>query len=699
MPFYRELAGKVLEFEERQDELIDVLREMQEAGLKVVPIEDDLSRTERVLFTEIDPFTFMATFSRSGDKTATELCDWIRKRWNLETPTPTDFDGRANVAAVGGASWFFTSSEYGRTPQDIPSLWMLAKAIYHNGAQSLTEELYGKCVMLKNVGVLKLSTGLFWFNPREFLPLVGPTLPYLRKNGVKWDEKLLQIKPHCKLSEYLALMEKARAFNSDFVSLSHRAWLDKNASQITVAAETEVPIIEEMIEPAKMPLNQILYGPPGTGKTYNSIRRAVQVIDGKVGEDPKARFEELRKAGQIEFVTFHQSFSYEEFIEGLRPLIGEEGEQVSYEIRAGVLRKMALAAISEGLEKTDAKRATFEQVWNAFLEKVERENWLLQGIGSSQYKVVLTAAGNITGENVNGNAQQPYNGSRAKIEKVWEKLRDGPIATHALIIGILRVGSHSNLIGAVVEELKRIEAQLPKSQLLSTALAKSEIAAQSFLLGSSDYRANFQNAKKFVLIIDEINRGNISKILGELITLLEDDKRIGAPNELRLTLPTSGETFALPPNLYILGTMNTSDKSLAQLDVALRRRFDFEEMAPDLKLCAKFAAQIPVLEELNNRLEWALDREHRLGHAYFMNVTSEDGFNQIFRLKILPLLLEYFPHDFGTLRAVLGEKSDGFLREMKNPEGFTSGKKYRWWFESGVEEFSAFTQLKSNYGL
>lgn len=528
--------------------------------------------------------------------------------------------------------------------------------------------------------------------------MVGPVLPYLKAKGVKWNEKLLRQKPFCQLSEYLALCDRARSIESDFVSLSYNSWLQsKNKSEVEEVSD----VLPASDSPSS---NRILYGPPGTGKTFSSVYKAVELIDGLAPENRlecQQRFHELRTLGQIGFVTFHQSFSYEEFVEGLRPVIKDDDGAVRYEIRVGVLKEMALTAISQSLKRIESGRATFEQLWNVLLEKVEDEKWLLPGIGTSQYKLTLTPSGNLTGENIKGNAQQPYNASRDKIERVWKELRDGPIATHALIIGILKVGSHSNLIGAVVEELKRIEKALPQSAIRSTSVEKSLTAATSFLAGSLDYRTDFQGAPKFVLIIDEINRGNVSKIFGELITLLEDDKRIGEPNELRVTLPTSGETFALPPNLYILGTMNTADRSLAQLDVALRRRFEFEELAPCPELCNKLDKLPEVLTALNERLEWALDREHRLGHAYFMDVDSEEMFNVRFRSKVVPLLIEYFPHDFATLRAVLGETSDGFLRTLARPEGFKGGgAKYRWWFETQAEKtFSAFEQLKSNFGI
>ena len=183
----------------------------------------------------------------------------------------------------------------------------------------------------------------------------------------------------------------------------------------------------------------------------------------------------------------------------------------------------------------------------------------------------------------------------------------------------------------------------------------------------------------YVLIIDEINRGNISRIFGELITLLEDDKRLGRDNELSTTLPYSKKIFTVPQNLYIIGTMNTADKSLAQLDLALRRRFDFVEMMPDTELLGDikiFGESVAhLLDTINKRIQALLDREHVIGHAYFMSLlgkTDADERNalaqQIFKNKIVPLLQEYFFDDWESIMRVLGKHSPMLIRKKESFE-------------------------------
>ena len=190
---------------------------------------------------------------------------------------------------------------------------------------------------------------------------------------------------------------------------------------------------------------------------------------------------------------------------------------------------------------------------------------------------------------------------------------------------------------------------------------------ESSIKTKKDKNISIKNIQNFVLIIDEINRGNISQIFGELITLIEEDKRLGADEALEVTMPYSKEKFGIPSNLYIIGTMNTADRSVEALDAALSRRFTFEEMLPKPELVATdgklksnngFLDKIDLpllLNTINKRIEKLLDKDHQIGHSYFMSVKNYTDLKSAFQNKIIPLLQEYFFGDYGKVGLVIGK--------------------------------------------
>lgn len=284
------------------------------------------------------------------------------------------------------------------------------------------------------------------------------------------------------------------------------------------------------IKSPQNPLNQILFGPPGTGKTYNTVNMALDIVcpiegsqwEKEPREDARKEYQKQLQDGHIVFTTFHQSMSYEDFIEGIKPRTIKGN--VTYEVKPGIFKELCDRAIKE--------------------------------------------------------PEQNY-----------------------------------------------------------------------------------------VIIIDEINRGNVANIFGELISLIEKDKRIGVREELRAKLPYSNEIFGVPKNVYIIGTMNTADRSVEALDTALRRRFTFKEMMPNPGLLSVDYQDI--LTTINQRIEVLKDREHQIGHSYFMDVENEDDLKDVFYDKIIPLLQEYFYGDYEKIQLVLGE---GFVKKDSASVKFAGDK-------------------------
>lgn len=479
------------------------------------------------------------------------------------------------------------------------------------------------------------------------------------------------------------------------------------------------------------PRNLILYGPPGTGKTYEMAELAVELCDDDlpVNEDGlvdrarvQERYEGLRQRGRIEFVTFHQSYSYEEFVEGLRPDTGapETGEtSAGFRLQPedGVFRRISRLAekakaprpaANQSLERTGVFKASLGPTWDesfAYLfEECIENGYILLGYGgevdwsSDEYlqfnmirdkwktidadasgndpniKQVFTlraamkegdlvvvsngnlrfrAIGRITGPYQYVPREQDEYHHRRSVEWLWVDRGEGL--------------SHSDIYE------KRFSMQA-LYRMVDTDLKWP--ALEEIVSGSSS--EDHGPPPSYVLIIDEINRANISKVFGELITLLEPDKRLGADNELRVRLPYSKEDFGVPANLHVLGTMNTADRSIALLDTALRRRFDFREMMPRPALLSEDVDGInlqTVLQTLNERIEYLFDRDHQIGHAYFMGRKTRAAVDEAIRLKVIPLLVEYFYEDWEKIRRVLGETTNegGFISRSRIKAPVSSG--------------------------
>lgn len=507
-------------------------------------------------------------------------------------------------------------------------------------------------------------------------------------------------------NEYI---QKQYTFNYIIDDAFPREWdtlLDKITPDVITVINKFMEIVNASIkEPSNSKggnefLNKILFGPPGTGKTYFTINHALKIVDLdfylKNRLDREAlvkRFSELRynphtEQGQIAFITFHQSMSYEEFIEGFKPIKAEgENSPLGYAIEPGLFKKICSTA-------SENKTAlNFEEAYNKYVEEVLEKGHI--------------------------ELQTPYHKKKFKIE----------------------INANRNSVVIPFTEAAT-RMTLTKQLIKDCILYGKDNDWKPYIVPVSNYikeKYNVTTKEKvsnlpYVLIIDEINRGNVANIFGELITLIEPDKRAGNTESLEVILPYSKEPFSVPSNLFIIGTMNTADRSVEALDSALRRRFHFIEMPPQPELLSpqrmiwqllwdykdipwedenyiqkekglfellgvseeldkkdkyelweKMVKEGPnedqvdwfknykyeginlqkLLEKINDRIEKLLDKDHLIGHSYFISIKSYQELKGAFQNKILPLLQEYFYGDYGKIGLVLGK---GFVYEIISDE-------------------------------
>lgn len=572
--FYRKTVfPHILGYEEKQTELANDLKKFKEEVSHNFRPDKILGENGLIIddpnhHTEIDPFTVLALINVGTTEKRKKL-----HRLLLDKSFDLDLKGIAESDAQ--SVWFYPykANEKNkiiveRSVKIIPHLWNLFKdvvEIQNEDIDSIKDQVLG---ILPNasIGINKLSTGLSRCRPDLFFPLNSIGTKFLNKYGINYtDISVNNVEKASKVwTDYCtAITEiKNRFENKELYELYYQAVCEvesercKNGKDKNKSDENESSELDENINNLDFPLNQILYGPAGTGKTYVTISKALQIVVPEWWSEDLERsrstiveqYKVLVDEGKISFVTFHQSYGYEDFIEGIK--VKRVEGQLNYDVESGVFKN------------------------------------------------------------------------------ICERAKNNP-------------------------------------------------------------------NENYVLIIDEINRGNVSKIFGELITLIEESKREGKSEELEgleVTLPYSNEPFSVPNNLYIIGTMNSSDRSLTSVDIALRRRFEFIEMMPKPDVLSGIDIEgvsvQAILETMNKRIKVLLDRDHCIGHAYFTSLIEEPSLEllmTIFEKRIIPLLQEYFFDDWTKINLVLGENGmvytinlDSSLFPSMNPSEIEHLTKRNW---------------------
>jgi len=601
---------------------------------------------------------------------------------------------------------------------------------------------------------INMSGGFtLWIRPRAY--------PYLTAADLTARLIDCQVADNAKDREFRVNFRtpaSAESLVEEVFAAFHRKLGATGEHNMTQMAPEEVEAAEPP-PPDALPTNLILYGPPGTGKTFSTAAEAVRLCGEPVPQDRAelmAVYQRLVAAGRVEFVTFHQSMAYEDFVEGRQPMTGADGEGEAesagfrLETVHGIFRRIAKRAeTSRGRSSGDDMiRLEGRQVFKMSIGEANNPE------DAHLFEEAIEGGYTLLGFDDIDWSDEKY-ASREAIFEACKDHRDGggdidsrsgwvqmPFrfrnwVRHGDIVIVSKGNQQFRAIGEFVGDYEfkpRPEGGYAHRRAVRwlwvdrDGVAVSEIYSRGFMQQSIyllyDNELNipalerYMNSQRndggdepdqFVLIIDEINRANISKVFGELITLLEADKRLNQPNAVRVRLPYSGDEFGVPSNLHILGTMNTADRSIALLDTALRRRFTFREMMPDASILEdagqKCGIDLPrLLTKINERIEYLYDREHQIGHAYFTACSSRADVDEVMRHKVIPLLAEYFFEDWDKIAAVLGDLepgegsiTGGFLKRaiLNPPPGLEDGDavaRFRWQVRS-VDEGFDYTKL------
>ena len=694
IPFYEELADKLLAYKDKRSELFDLMKKLSSEQPLMQYLHFEREDWWGPRQNQIDPFTVIGVMNRGvSDKNRAILGKVLADAFDVKSLVPTEFAG---IPVLSSLSSIISGNE------ELWDLFVLAIQTTENYKFSPEfSKAFEKAIAVSGNGLGKITMALYWVRPYLFMPLDSKSRPYLyEKYGIKISGKDLSGNDYI---NFLISLKKAMYIKSPGVSfpeVSFSAWMERETKPPKInddppkdkeRVSQEKPILENKVSAKK---NIILYGAPGTGKTYSSIQYAVAIIEEKQIEEVKAegyevvfkRYLKYKDDGLVAFTTFHQSFSYEEFIEGIRPVVlsedkSESASEIEYEVHDGIFKAFCDKAGTPVRNGTsvDLGLGKNPTVWKVSLEGTGDNPTRSECMEKNHMRVGWDEHGEKVYETADFSKQRGYNALNA----FYNKMQIGDIVMSCYssktidAIGVVtgepewhdeyghykRVRKVNWLVKGINEDI--VDLNAGKSMTLSTVY-KLSISVSDALQIVKKHRPDLFGQGVMipnrVFIIDEINRGNISKIFGELITLIEPSKRINASEELRAILPYSGQNFGVPDNIYIVGTMNTADRSIAIIDTALRRRFCFVEMQPEPALLQDvFVDGINIaqmLETLNKRVSVLLDRHHTIGHSYLLPLKTDstiDNLAGIFENNIVPLLQEYFYDDYEKIQFVLGD--------------------------------------------
>lgn len=696
VPFYEALADKLLAYSNKRSELFELIKKVtsEQPLMKYLHFEREDWWGPRN--HQIDPFSVIGVMNRgTTDANRTALAKVLSGTFDMQLPAPTQFAG---IPVMDNRKSFFAG------PDEIWELFVLAMEVAKT--KTFSDEFkkaFEKTIAVNGNGLAYITMGLYWMRPNVFMPLDGNSRTF-----VSTHYGITAPSGHCTGDDYVKFLESLKEEigkqNSEisFPEVSHTAWTERGTDKPT---DPEVPAaggqnvvqcvaIAPEAQSTKFAKNLILCGTPGTGKTYSTVLYAVSIIEEKQLDAIKAenysavfsRYLKYKDDGLVAFTTFHQSFGYEEFIEGIRPVVSMEENagtvrEIEYEVHDGIFKSFCDKAgtpIGSG-KSVDLGIGKSPSVWKVSLEGTGDNPTRTECMDNNHIRIGWDGYG----ETISDATDYSNDGGSTVLNAFYNRMQIGDIVMSCYssktidAIGVItgepewhdeyqhykRLRKVKWFVRGINEDI--VDLNAGKTMTLSSVYKLSISVSDALqILKKAKPTLFTQNVKipNRVFIIDEINRGNISKIFGELITLIEPSKRIGAKEQLRAMLPYSGQHFGVPDNVYLIGTMNTADRSIALIDTALRRRFSFVEMQPDSSTLTDILVDgidiSQMLDTLNKRITVLLDHEHTIGHAYLLPLKTAptiENLAAIFEYTIVPLLQEYFYDDYEKIQLVLGD--------------------------------------------
>ena len=670
IPFYKEFAEKLLQFQTDRKKLLKLIYNNR-ATLLVDYLHDEGGKDD--LFTDIDPFTTFGIFNRSVKKRI-RYAKLFKKLLNISADVPSDFVG---IPVLDNRKSHFFGFKRDREDNDIDNLWNLFVKVVK---KKNFENEYNKVIRQYAIRV-NITMALFWIRPEDFLAFDSTNRAYLKEQyGVILPNKAPEY------SEYMSILDDIKEKMKKGV-IKEKTFYELSANANNGGLD-DVEWYDYWVLTWKRRKNVVLYGAPGTGKTYDVPEFAVRLCDPAFmatepnREEIVSRYNQLKTEKRIAFTTFHQSLDYEDWIEGLRPVVNENN-QVTYEIESGIFKKLCEEAERPVVKDKQVGIADNAVVWKVSLAGTGDNDVRRECMENNHIRIGWDDYGPVISDETDWSV---YNGEGKQILDAYiNKMKIGDIVMSCYssqtidAIGVVvgdyefedkfpnykRVRRVNWLVKNINENI--VEMNDGKTMTLGTVYRLNSITLDNVKSILEKYNTSSkmeENDKAYVMVIDELNRGNVSKVFGELITLLEADKRKGRINAESVVLPYSKKAFHIPNNVYLIATMNTADRSLGSLDYAIRRRFAFIAEKPfglevegfneELfeKVSSLFVKNFDEYKESGwdptMKLEPAdtLSEEYKpedvwIGHSYFLMQDEEDNTSNRLLYEIIPLLEEY----------------------------------------------------------